>query len=154
MSQPKNPDNRYEFCCRVTKKTIKTNPHQFMDLAMRFAITPAELDQSYVGREGRAIIASQNLTPDMAIEMYGLHPNVANALKATRMALYRANAIKGSSAGKKRSKATKTPIIPTEPAVTVLSSDAIPACKEDSPEDVVEYVYECSEELTEELVSG
>jgi hypothetical protein len=126
-----------------------------MDLAMRFAITPEELDDSYVGREGRAIIASQNLTPDMAIEMYGLHPNVANALKATRMALYRANASKGSSVVKnRRSKATKTPIIPTEPVVTALSAVAIPAGKEDSQEDVVEYVYECSEELAEELVSN
>ena len=85
MSRPNNPDNRYDFTCRVTGKKIKTNPRQFAALASRYNISLAEMDNSYVSREGRAILQTEKLTPDQAVQKYGIHPNVAAMLKATRI---------------------------------------------------------------------
>ena len=82
MARPKS-DNRYQFICKVTGKTIKTNPKQFADLANRYGITPEELDDSYVSREGRHVIATAGLTPEQAVEQYKMHINVANNLKCT-----------------------------------------------------------------------
>lgn len=82
MARPKS-DNRYQFICKVTGKTIKTNPKQFADLANRYGITPEQLDDSYVSREGRHVIASAGLTPEQAVEQYKMHINVANNLKCT-----------------------------------------------------------------------
>jgi len=82
MARPKS-DNRYQFICKVTGKTIKTNPKQFADLANSYGITPEQLDDSYVSREGRHVIANAGLTPEQAVEQYKMHINVANKLKCT-----------------------------------------------------------------------
>jgi hypothetical protein len=83
MARPKNLDNRYELICQVTGKSTPTNPKQFRDLTARYGITAEELDKSYVNREGRRIITDEKLTPEQAVEKYGIHINVAKALKAT-----------------------------------------------------------------------
>lgn len=82
MARPKS-DNRYQFTCKVTGKNVKTNPKQFADLAERYGITPEQLDDSYVSREGRHVIADASLTPEQAVEQYKIHINVANNLKCT-----------------------------------------------------------------------
>lgn len=82
MARPKS-DNRYQFTCKVTGETVKTNPKQFEDLSKRYGITPEELDNSYVSRAGRHTISDQGLSPEQAVEKYGIHINVANNLKCT-----------------------------------------------------------------------
>ena len=83
MAKPANPENRYSFTCKVTGGTVKTNPKQFAALANRYGITNEELDVSYVSRAGRRIIADEKLTPEQAVEKYGIHLNVAKSLKCT-----------------------------------------------------------------------
>jgi len=86
MARPKNPNNIYNLTCKVTGLTRKTNPNQFRDLMARYGLTQDELIASYVSSGpggGRRQIASENLTPEQAIEKYGIHPNVATRLKAT-----------------------------------------------------------------------
>lgn len=83
MARPKNPNNRFAFTCKVTGGTVKTNPKQFNAFAAKYGVTPDELDNSYVSRAGRHVIEAEKLTPEQAVEKYGLHPNVASTLKAT-----------------------------------------------------------------------
>jgi len=83
MARPANPENRYSFTCKVTGETIKTNPKQFSALANRYGITNEELDSSYVSRAGRRVVADEKLSPEQAVEKYGIHINVANNLKCT-----------------------------------------------------------------------
>jgi hypothetical protein len=83
MARPANPENRYSFTCKVTGETVKTNPKQFAALANRYGITNEELDVSYVSRAGRRKIADEKLTPEQAVEKYGIHLNVAKSLKCT-----------------------------------------------------------------------
>jgi hypothetical protein len=83
MARTPNPNNRYSFTCKVTNVPVKTNPKQFASLAERYGITPEELDTSYVSRAGRRQIASEALTPEQAVEKYGIHINVARNLKCT-----------------------------------------------------------------------
>lgn len=83
MARPANPENRYSFTCKVTGETIKTNPKQFSALATRYGITNEELDSSYVSRAGRRVITDEKLSPESAVEKYGIHLNVANNLKCT-----------------------------------------------------------------------
>lgn len=86
MARPKNPDNIYNLTCKVTGLTRKTNPNQFRDLMARYNLSQDELIASYVSSGpggGRRQIASENLTPEQAVEKYGIHPNVATRLKAT-----------------------------------------------------------------------
>ena len=84
MSRPKNPNNNYNFVDAVTGESIHTNPKQFNELMARYGITRDELLKSYVGQKGRNQLAAEKLTVEAAIAKYGLHPNVANALKALR----------------------------------------------------------------------
>lgn len=83
MARPKNENNRYTLTCKVTGAVKKTNPKQFNDLVNRYGISPTELDNSYVCREGRRQIESEKLTPEQAVDKYGIHINVANTLKCT-----------------------------------------------------------------------
>lgn len=83
MAKPANPENRYSFTCKVTGETVKTNPKQFAALAKRYNITNEELDVSYVCRAGRRVIEAEKLTPEQAVEKYGIHINVAKTLKCT-----------------------------------------------------------------------
>ena len=83
MAKPANPENRYSFTCKVTGETVKTNPKQFAALATRYGITNEELDVSYVCRAGRRVIEAEKLTPEQAVEKYGIHINVAKTLKCT-----------------------------------------------------------------------
>lgn len=83
MAKPANPENRYSFTCKVTGETVKTNPKQFAALATRYGITNEELDVSYVCRAGRRVIEAEKLTPEQAVEKYGIHINVAKSLKCT-----------------------------------------------------------------------
>ena len=83
MAKPSNPENRYSFTCKVTGETVKTNPKQFAALATRYGITNEELDVSYVCRAGRRVIDAEKLTPEQAVEKYGIHINVAKTLKCT-----------------------------------------------------------------------
>lgn len=83
MAKPSNPENRYSFTCKVTGETVKTNPKQFSALATRYNITNEELDSSYVSRAGRRVITDEKLSPESAVEKYGIHINVANTLKCT-----------------------------------------------------------------------
>lgn len=83
MAKPANPENRYSFTCKVTGETVKTNPKQFSALATRYGITNEELDVSYVCRAGRRVIEAEKLTPEQAVEKYGIHINVAKTLKCT-----------------------------------------------------------------------
>jgi hypothetical protein len=83
MAKPANPENRYSFTCKVTGETVKTNPKQFAALAKRYNITNEELDVSYVCRAGRRVIEAEKLTPEQAVEKYGIHSNVAKTLKCT-----------------------------------------------------------------------
>jgi hypothetical protein len=83
MARPANPENRYSFTCKVTGETVKTNPKQFAALANRYGITNEELDGSYVSRAGRRVVADEKLTPEQAVEKYGIHLNVAKSLKCT-----------------------------------------------------------------------
>lgn len=83
MARPKNTDNRYSLTCKVTGEATKTNPKQFKALTERYGITAQELDNSYVSRKGRKVIESEQLSPESAVEKYGIHINVANSLKCT-----------------------------------------------------------------------
>lgn len=83
MARPANPENRYSLTCKVTGKQSKTNPKQFSSLMNRYGISATELDNSYVCREGRKVVESEKLTPEQAVEKYGIHINVANSLKCT-----------------------------------------------------------------------
>ena len=83
MAKPANPENRYSFTCKVTGETVKTNPKQFAALGKRYNITNEELDVSYVCRAGRRVIEAEKLTPEQAVEKYGIHINVAKTLKCT-----------------------------------------------------------------------
>lgn len=83
MARPANPENRYSLTCKVTGEKTKTNPKQFVQLTNRYDITPAELDGSYVSRKGRKVIEAEKLSPEQAVEKYGIHINVANSLKCT-----------------------------------------------------------------------
>jgi len=83
MAKPSNPENRYSFTCKVTGETVKTNPKQFSALATRYNITNEELDVSYVSRAGRRVITDEKLSPESAVEKYGIHLNVAQNLKCT-----------------------------------------------------------------------
>jgi hypothetical protein len=87
MARPKNPDNVYELTCKVTGITRKTNPKQFADLMVRYDLTKDELVASYVSsgiNGGRRIIAEQHLTPQQAVEKYGINIKLAEKLVATR----------------------------------------------------------------------
>jgi hypothetical protein len=83
MAKPSNPENRYSFTCKVSGETVKTNPKQFSALATRYGITNEELDVSYVSRAGRRVITDEKLSPEQAVEKYGIHLNVAKTLKCT-----------------------------------------------------------------------
>jgi hypothetical protein len=83
MAKPSNPENRYSFTCKVTGEIVKTNPKQFAVLATRYGITNEELDSSYVSRAGRRVISDEELSPEQAVMKYGIHLNVAKALKCT-----------------------------------------------------------------------
>lgn len=84
MSRPKNPEKVYQFIDAVTGLPVPTNPKQFNDLLARYNVTQAELMTSYVGQAGRNKLKADGDTVESAIAKYGLHPNVANALKALR----------------------------------------------------------------------
>lgn len=83
MARPANPENRYSLTCKVTGEKTKTNPKQFNHLMNRYGITASELDNSYVSRKGRKVIESEKISPEQAVEKYGIHINVANSLKCT-----------------------------------------------------------------------
>lgn len=83
MARPANPENRYSLTCKVTGEATKTNPKQFNQLMNRYGITATELDNSYVSRKGRKTIEAEKLSPEQAVEKYGIHINVANSLKCT-----------------------------------------------------------------------
>lgn len=84
MSRPKNPEKVYQFIDAVTGLPVPTNPKQFNDLLSRYNLTQAELMVSYVGQAGRNKLKADGETVESAIAKYGLHPNVANTLKALR----------------------------------------------------------------------
>ena len=84
MSRPKNPEKVYQLIDAVTGLPVPTNPKQFNDLLSRYNLTQAELMVSYVGQAGRNKLKADGETVESAVAKYGLHPNVANALKALR----------------------------------------------------------------------
>lgn len=87
MARPKNPDNVLQYTCKVTGRIVKTNPTQFKrDFMQKYNLSREEMLNSCVSsgpNGGRRIIAAEGLTPEQAIEKYGLHPNVAQMLKCT-----------------------------------------------------------------------
>lgn len=84
MSRPKNADNNYELKDAVTGESLHTNPKQFRELQARYSLTAEELLKSYVGQKGRNKLALDKETVESAIAKYGLHPNIANSLRALR----------------------------------------------------------------------
>lgn len=129
MSRPKNPDNNYTFVDAVTGESIHTNPKQFNELMARYGITRDELLKSYVGQKGRNQLAAEKHTVESAIQKYGLHPNVANALKALR-----APVVKTPRAPKTVEVSTETVEVPadavTEPIVEASAEQESPAVEE------------------------
>lgn len=87
MARPKNPDNVLEYTCKVTQRKVKTNPKQFKrDFMEKYGLSREEMLDSCVSsgpNGGRRIIAAEKLTPEQAVEKYGLHPKVAQMLKCT-----------------------------------------------------------------------
>jgi len=151
MARPANPENRYSFTCKVTGETVKTNPKQFAALANRYGITNEELDVSYVSRAGRRKIADEKLTPEQAVEKYGIHLNVAKSLKCT---------VKEKVQKVKAEKVTETPsseqpeVQPTDALVEAINNAAIevtetPVQDETTAENVVsETPVESGEEVS------
>ena len=117
MARPNNPDNRYSFTCRVTGEQVKTNPKQFADLAKRYDITPAELDTSYISRNGRKVITTAKMTPDEVVVAYGIHQNVANNLKCCNI-----------------KHKTSAPIAPVIPGLVQVNSEPVTAVVSESTE--------------------
>lgn len=154
MARPANPENRYSFTCKVTGETVKTNPKQFAALANRYGITNEELDVSYVSRAGRRIIADEKLTPEQAVEKYGIHLNVAKSLKCT--VKEKVQKVKATA----ETSATETPVSeqtedqPTDALVEAINNAAIevsetPVQDEQSVETVVsETPVESGEEVS------
>jgi hypothetical protein len=87
MARPKNPDNVLEYTCAVTQRKVKTNPTQFKrDFMQKYNLSREDMLKSCVSsgpNGGRRIIAAEGLTPEQAMEKYGLHENVAKMLKCT-----------------------------------------------------------------------
>ena len=81
MARPSNINHRYSIICKVTGEKIATNPRQFIALMKRYSLGPVEMENSYVGREGRQQIAKEGLTTEQAVEKYKLHINVASKLQ-------------------------------------------------------------------------
>lgn len=83
MSRPKNPENVYSYLDAVTGVQIPTNPKQYNELLIRLDVTREEFDKGYVGQAGRKILAAQHLTPEQAVEKYGMDIKIARHLKQT-----------------------------------------------------------------------
>lgn len=83
MGRPKNPDSVYTITDAVTKETLKTNPKQFASMAERLGISESDLRTSFIGQKGRKQILAEKLTPEQAVEKYGIHILVAQKLRCT-----------------------------------------------------------------------
>jgi hypothetical protein len=87
MARPKNPKNVLEYTCRVTGRKVKTNPKQFHEYVEKTGLDYEVVLNSMVSsgpNGGRRIIAAEGLTPQQAVEKYGLHPVIAHMLKCTK----------------------------------------------------------------------
>lgn len=77
----KNPDNVYVLTCKVTQKSVKTNPKQFFATAARANVSDEVLKTSYISRDGRRIIKDAKLTAEQVVAQYGVDPTYAASLK-------------------------------------------------------------------------
>jgi hypothetical protein len=69
------------YICPVSKVQKKTNNVQMNKFAQEFGLTLAEATTSMVSQEGRRALKEEKLTAEQVVEKYGIHLNVAQALR-------------------------------------------------------------------------
>ena len=96
------------YNCPVTGNSKKTNNVQITRFANKFGISVEDALKSMVSQEGRRVIKEQKLTAEQVTATYGVHPNVASALRCT---------VKPKLPRKPRAKKVKTVEVVTEAPV-------------------------------------